>query len=31
MIKFAHQLVAAKPFHHFIVAVIVLAGVVAGL
>ena len=31
MIKLAHQLVAAKPFHHFIVAVIVLAGVVAGL
>ncbi len=31
MIKFAHQLVAAKPFHHFIVAVIVLAGIVAGL
>ena len=31
MIKFAQQLVAAKPFHHFIVAVIVLAGVVAGL
>ena len=31
MIKFAHRLVEAKPFHHFIVAVIVLAGVVAGL
>ena len=31
MIKLAHRLVAAKPFHHFVVGVIVLAGVVAGL
>jgi voltage-gated sodium channel len=31
MTKFIHQIVAAKSFHHFIVAVIVLAGVVAGL
>ena len=31
MIKSVNQLVASKVFHHFIVAVIVLAGVVAGL
>ena len=31
MYPFIKQLVAAKAFHHFIVAVIVLAGVVAGL
>ena len=31
MITAIKQLVEAKPFHHFIVAVIVLAGVVAGL
>jgi len=31
MIKSVSQLVASKLFHHFIVAVIVLAGVVAGL
>ena len=31
MTKFVHQILAAKSFHHFIVAVIVLAGVVAGL
>ncbi len=31
MTKCIHQIVAAKLFHHFIVAVILLAGVVAGL
>lgn len=31
MTHFIHQLVASKAFHHFIVAVIVAAGVVAGL
>ena len=31
MIPFTKQIVEAKPFHHFIVAVILLAGVVAGL
>ncbi len=31
MTKSVNQLVAAKSFHHFVVAVIVLAGVVAGL
>ena len=31
MIPFIKQIVGAKSFHHFIVAVIVLAGVVAGL
>jgi voltage-gated sodium channel len=31
MVAWFKQIVAAKPFHHFIVAVIVLAGVVAGL
>jgi len=31
MTKFVQQIVAAKPFHHFIVVVIVLAGLVAGL
>ena len=31
MTAFAQKIVAAKAFHHFIVAVIVLAGVVAGL
>lgn len=31
MIEFARKTVAAKAFHHFIVAVIVVAGVVAGL